>query len=230
MLRILSWNIQQGGGSRVLGIGNKVRNAEVQIAVLSEFRNNASGIQLRSLLLRSGFRYQSVSHAKSNENSVLIASSYPHNSQLLNPNSDDFAHGMIDCEFDAFHIMGAYMPHKKKHNLLNMAFNRSQGRAKPSILCGDLNTGINGLDQKGDSFWYEKEVKNMLNNGFIDAFRHKHEDRKEYSWFSHQGNGYRYDHTFVQDVLKDLVHDCYYLHEWRKQKLSDHSPMILELS
>jgi len=65
--------------------------------------------------------------------------------------------------------------------------------------------------------------------GYVDAFRHIHGDAKEFSWFSHQGNGYRYDHTYLSDDLLPFISDCRYIHEWRDEGLSDHSPMVLTL-
>jgi len=97
------------------------------------------------------------------------------------------------------------------------------------IIAGDYNTGINHVDQVGKSFWYEDELIKLKKNGYVDAFRHIHGDIKEYSWYSHQGNGYRYDHTYVDEALIPIVKDCYYLNSWREEKLSDHSPMVLEL-
>ena len=94
---------------------------------------------------------------------------------------------------------------------------------------GDFNTGKNFIDQKGDSFWYTSELKDLEEAGMVDGFRHVHGDVESYSWFSHKGNGYRYDHIYVSKDLLPLVKQCDYIHEARENKLSDHSPMILEL-
>lgn len=62
-----------------------------------------------------------------------------------------------------------------------------------------------------------------------DAFRFVNQDVEEYSWYSHQKNGYRYDHIYIDNSLKPIVKNCFYNHSWRVEKLSDHSPMFLEL-
>ncbi|HMT54361.1 MAG TPA: hypothetical protein PKD16_08970, partial [Saprospiraceae bacterium] len=95
---------------------------------------------------------------------------------------------------------------------------------------GDFNSGINGIDQVGDSFWYEDQLKEMNKIGYIDAFRFLHGDVREYSWYSHQGNGFRYDHTYIHESLSSVIKECYYLHECREKKYSDHAPMVLKLS
>jgi len=97
------------------------------------------------------------------------------------------------------------------------------------ILAGDINTGKNGIDQAGKSFWYTDKLEALEAAGYVDAFRSKHGDREEYSWYSHQGNGYRYDHTYVHEALIPFIQDCDYSHTEREAKLSDHALMLLDL-
>ena len=130
--------------------------------------------------------------------------------------------------FDAFDVYGMYLPHKKKHVLFDFLIEEAQ-LAQPSLMVGDMNSGKNGIDQKGNSFWYEDKLKVLESHGYTDAFRNIHGDVREYSWYSHQGNGYRYDHSYVSKDLIPVIKDCYYIHEWREQNLSDHSPMIVEI-
>jgi exodeoxyribonuclease III len=230
MLRILSWNIQQGGGSRQLGITNALAQCGYEIIQLSEFKNNDAGSQIRSALLRAGYIFQFVTTAKSDENSVLIASKLNGESKLF-PNADPiYTHNIIGLEFPIFTVIGVYLPHKQKHKLFSALTHFVQNSPKPVIVVGDYNTGKNHVDQKGDSFWYQPELGAFEKSGMSDAFRHLHHKKEEYSWFSHQGNGYRYDHTYVSENLLTLVKKCEYLHAWRENGLSDHSPMVLELA
>ena len=96
--------------------------------------------------------------------------------------------GNIVCaSFDAFDLYGVYLPHKKKHQLFDFFLNHLPSQ-KASIIAGDFNSGINGLDQKGKSFWYEDELIALNEIDYVDAFRLKNGQVQEYSWFSHQGN------------------------------------------
>ena len=48
------------------------------------------------------------------------------------------------------------------------------------------------------------------------------------SWFTNKGVGRRYDHVFSS---KDIaIKDAFYEHAPRNNKLSDHSPLVVELS
>ncbi len=228
MIKFLAWNIQQGGGSRVLGIINFIASQKADVLVLSEFRNNKQGILLRHKLLERKYLFQYVSLGTSDTNSVLIASKFPCHSRLFHGTDLDFAHDVIATDFDAFHLYGVYLPHKKKHKLLNL-LEKEVLVHTPGIVMGDFNTGKNFIDQKGSSFWYTDELKKFEKAGMVDAFRHINGDVESYSWISHQGNGYRYDHIYVHEDLIPIVKTCDYIHSARENKLSDHSPMFLEL-
>ena len=228
-LKIISWNIQQGGGSRIMPLALALINGLYDIIVLCEFKNNANGLKIRELLLENGYLFQSNTDSKSEDNSVLIASKHS-SSTTLYPDADPvFSQNIITSHFSAFSVMGVYLPHKKKHHLLPFITTKIAETQIPFIVTGDYNIGHNYVDQKGDSFWYQAELQAFEKTGMVDAFRHIHQKKEEYSWFSHQGNGYRYDHTYVHESLLPIVKNCYYLHEWRQNKLSDHSPMVLEL-
>ena len=200
-----------------------------EIISLNEFRNNESGIKIRTGLLKAGYNFQINSAAKKHINSVLIASRIPCNSKLHSSADENFPDAIVSAEFSAFTLYGVYFPHKKKHKLFNYLF-EDELNDKNAILVGDFNTGINYVDQKGNSFWYEDDLKKLLKDQYSDAFRLINDDKKEYSWYSHQGNGYRYDHTFIHNNLIPVVKDCKYIHSWREEGLSDHSPMILNLA
>lgn len=229
MLKILSWNIQQGGGSRIKRIVESIINLSAEIVVISEFRNNDSGRKIRHLLLEGGYRYQFVTGAIRNNNAVAIFSKIPSSSNLYAEADPTYGHNIVEAKFSAFNVIGVYMPHKKKHRLLSFITELVKKSDVPYIIAGDYNTGKNYIDQRGNSFWYEDELLKLEKTGYMDAFRLISGEVKEYSWFSHQGNGYRYDHTYVDDSIKGIVKDCYYLHAWRQDKLSDHSPMVLVL-
>ncbi|MBT8233061.1 MAG: hypothetical protein HKO66_08725 [Saprospiraceae bacterium] len=228
MFKLLSWNIRQGGGSRITKITKSLQSFNADVIVLSEFRNNEGGHKIRHNLLRLGYRFQNVTNAKSNDNAVATFSKIPCNLNVFLSADEKYTHNVNCSVFEAFNIYGVYLPHKKKHKLFDFLLEEIK-QDKPCIIVGDYNTGINHVDQKGKSFWYTDKMEALSEHGCVDAFRFLHGKVSEYSWYSHQGNGYRYDHTYVSKALIPIVKSCYYLHEWRENGLSDHSPMVLEL-
>ncbi len=229
MFKLISWNIQQGGGSRITGIIRGIQKENPECLVLSEFKNNASGQKIRGLLLQLGYKCQFNHAAAGTINSVLIASKIPADCRLHLQSDVNFPHSIVEAIYPAFSVFGLYLPHKKKHKLFPYLIEKINEADRPVILAGDFNSGINGIDQAGDSFWYSEYLKKMNDLRVQDAFRTLNGSVKEFSWYSHQGNGYRYDHTYISEALVSILKKCYYLHEWRENKLSDHSPMVLEL-
>ena len=66
--------------------------------------------------------------------------------------------------------------------------------------------------------------------GFRAAFRHLHgPEVPELSWeWQRWGGGYRLDHLIVSNEV--TVSEMAYLHQWREQGLTDHSPLFARLS
>lgn len=209
-------------------IKSYVNTSRAQAVVLSEFRNNMSGLNLRHSMLLNGYRYQAVSSSKPDANSVIIASKLPFSSHIYSDLDPEYSGNVIRAQFPAFDLYGCYLPHKKKHQLFDFLVEESKSD-RSIIITGDLNSGINRLDQEGSSFWYEDELKEIHSNGVVDAFRHIHGAELEYSWFSHKGNGYRYDHFLASEEILSLIGACEYDQKAREEGLSDHAPMFLEL-
>ncbi len=232
-MKILSWNIQQGGGRRVTEIGATVTGLEPDVVVLAEFRNNVRGERLCADLEAAGYTHQVTTSAAPQVNSVLIASQLPGEPITWEAEGVLFHGSLAVLELEALTVFGLYLPHKKKHDLFDLLQCEATRRLETGrrfALVGDFNTGVNGVDQAGNSFWYTRELERLRSAGTIDAFRHLHGDLREFSWWSHGGRGYRYDHSWVSRDLAVAVKRCLYLHEVREVGLSDHSAMWLELS
>jgi exonuclease III len=118
----------------------------------------------------------------------------------------------------------------------------------PRILCGDLNTPRRELPdgevltfahdsagrlrpERGER-WNRAEralVRGLRDHGWVDAFRALHGyGEREASWtYPHDRGGWRLDHVLVER-LEPVA--AAYAHEWRRQGLSDHSAMVVDLA
>jgi exonuclease III len=117
----------------------------------------------------------------------------------------------------------------------------------PRILCGDLNTPRRELpdgdvvtfaytssgrlrEERGER-WDRAErglVHGLRQRGWVDAFRALHGyGSREASWtFANDRGGWRLDHVLVEG-LRPVA--AAYAHEWRRQGLSDHSALVVDL-
>jgi exodeoxyribonuclease-3 len=120
--------------------------------------------------------------------------------------------------------------------------------ANPRLVCGDFNTPRRehadgsvwtfARDRYGrlrpdrGERWDQAElalIKGLEQLGFRDAFRSVHGPAvRELSWeWQRWAGGYRIDHMIVSADVG--VSESGYLHEWRKQGLSDHSPLYARI-
>jgi exodeoxyribonuclease-3 len=126
-------------------------------------------------------------------------------------------------------------------------FVSSLAKAKPVVICGDLNVAHNEIDLKnpktnrgnaGFSDEEREDFSQLLASGFVDTFRHLYPDVSEaYSWWSFRGNaranntGWRIDYFLTSDDLaqKGAISEASIYPEVMG---SDHCPvgMILDIS
>ncbi|MCC7301286.1 MAG: endonuclease/exonuclease/phosphatase family protein [Bacteroidia bacterium] len=233
-MKILTWNIRHGGGTRVNEILEVLsgKYAETAIVVMSEFRSNTQGGRIRQHLKKAGYVYQFAPEAGEKTNTVLVASRLELNFSVY-PRLGIHSHRVVGAEGTDFQVYACYFPQQdEKKQVFEFLLQEIQdGPDKPVIITGDINTGKHYIDEEGATFFHSAYLEKLEATGMLDAFRHFHPDAREYSWYSNRAkNGFRIDHFFVSANLKDRVFSCLYSHEEREKKISDHSVMMLEIN
>jgi exodeoxyribonuclease III len=230
-MRLLAWNIRQGGGSRIARIADALTRHEADILVLSEYRGGDSATRLLEALSTLGYAYTTTLAPPPNRAGVLIASRYPFrdhgavDSVLVEP------YRMLSVEFPAFRLIGIYMPNLLAKipywEALITALSVANGGL--ALAVGDFNTCRPYLDEAGAIDKTAHYMDRIAELGFCDLWRQRHPTLREYSWFSTKGNGFRIDHAFLSDGLAERAGSIRYSHEERLAGISDHSPLILDL-
>ena len=97
------------------------------------------------------------------------------------------------------------------------------------VVGGDLNVIDPSHIPKYPIFgdWEYEFYNTFLEVGLVDAYGTLNPNVQEYSWFGKFDDGYRFDHLFISRCFRDDLIKCYYIHEPRISRLSDHSAMIL---
>ena len=236
-MRIVTWNLQHGGGKRIGGIVEVLRSYAADVLVLSEFRNNPYGEILRGELDSMGYRFQASPPAEARTNTVLIAAHEPFEAvtfpgQMSDPELGDFATSVLLARFPDLNVFGLYLPgEERKRPVFDFLLSLPAAYLQSdSLLIGDFNTGQHHLDEAGATFASARQFEELLTHGWIDAWRSRNPDAREFTWLSPgYKNGFRLDHAFVSQSLDGRVTEVRYSHHEREQKITDHSVMLMKL-
>lgn len=248
LTRIISWNIRAGGGKRATGILAQLREWQPDIIGVSEFRGTAASRWLTAQLGEADFSFQltSVNPDSPAKNGLLLASRYPLRSIVV-PAMPTHTERWIMARIKTrpwvtlglMHVPNYTTPILKYpylESVLKMVDAWDNG---PALLIGDTNCVKRGLDVEKPlppRFQREHEwIVGMERRGWVDAFRHIHEDCREYTWYSHRNNGFRLDHAFCSPHVASAVADVQ--HVWaydrskpnRRDALSDHAALIVDI-
>jgi len=199
--------------------------------------------QIAGGLAGAGLQYQAtaLSEVKPNTNAVMIAARTPLARIGLRKRPTERGRWLMAREggqgvaIGAMHIPNQHTGRKPGFHdaVVDLA---GRWRGKPALLVGDTNSGRIGLDEERPVFnrrtdqWFDR----LTASGWRDGFRALHGEAREYTWYSHRGNGFRLDQIFVSPVLAGNLKQV--RHIWpphpdqpgRRDGLSDHAALIAD--
>lgn len=230
-LRILCWNIQQGGGLRHEGIVARIQAHDPDVVILQEFER-ASVSRIADPLAALGW-----SHA------ILPARGVIRGNAVLSrrPVEPLPPRELAACpdRWTPFRIVGEELVVGVVYGPLKVTEGRKfwedleREIAKMSreafILLGDLNTGRSGSDSDSYRFPFGREFETLLAHGLIDLWREKNVAAREHTWFYRGGTGFRIDHVLGNQLAADRLRACQYSHAERESGISDHSLIVLDV-
>ena len=237
-MKLLSWNILQGGGKRAIRIVETIKGHAPDIVTLQEFRRGSGEAVIIEGLKEMGLKYVHIPETENKENTIMVASKYPFDAGpfLAEPNSP--LH-MLEAYFSSIYLgfelslIAIHFPQKKAQIPLFRALkDDSQGLLKmDAIIIGDMNCGIPFADSDSKTFECTQYYQDLLQTGWIDSWRTRHEDAKEFTWVSvRTGNRFRYDQCLSSPSLDARINSISYDHSPREAdpRISDHSLFVLE--
>jgi exodeoxyribonuclease III len=234
-MKIMTWNIRQGGGTRRMpGIALALVEHGADVIVMSEVRSTTGG-QIAGALADHGWRHQLRTEAVPGRNGMLLASKQPLKA-VQSADAPAAAGRWVEVHLPdlGVHIGGVHLPDGSHHRARReywgaLVATARRLRETPAVLIGDFNTGRHLADEEGSTFSCAEMMGRLAALGFVDAWRARHPGEREFTWFSHKGNGFRIDHAFVSPALAGRLRGAAYSHSERENGLSDHSAMVVEL-
>lgn len=246
MVKLLCWNIQHGGGTRLPRIVEEISAYDADVIAVTEFRAGP-GMALCSAMQERGLPYVETTNPGGNQNGIAVFSRRPMHRTRSCPAPSESRVRWLDidlpeCGFGlgVLHIMAAGSSKKHPTNVAKINFWDAVLRAaesrlqEPFLFIGDWNTGAHRLDETGRTFVCAEHFGRLSTLGWTDLWRHHNGGTTEYTWFSKlkggvRGNGFRLDHAFATPSLTPRIMSCRYTHVEREAGISDHSMVILEI-
>lgn len=244
-MKLISWNIRQGGGKRVEKIVAAICNHSPDVVALIEYRT-APGKELCRMLADGGWRYSSSTTPADNGNGLCLLSQAPLRARPAPPVPRENAARWLDADLPThgfgigvLHIPGSStkLNGAAKLRFWEAVLAAAQSRRdEPFLFVGDLNTGAHFIDEAKATFHCAKQFADMTGAlGWIDLWRAFNGSMTEHTWYSLRkgggvGNGFRLDHAFASPKLWPRVVSCRYSHGEREAQASDHSVLVAEIA
>lgn len=253
-MKILCWNVNGLRSALKKDFARQMWDLDPDVICLQEIK--AQQTQMRAPVLDGYLEYWNSSTVKKGYSGTMILTKRkPLSVKTDLPDHGQAAEGegrAIIAEYDHFYLVNVYAPNsqdKLKRLSIRLQWDSalrtsllSLDEVKPVILCGDMNVAHKEIDlahpqrNRGKSGFSDQErdsFSELLNTGFIDAFRLYESGPEHYTfWRFNKGTreknlGWRIDYFCVSQTLEQKLEDCYLLPEVTG---SDHCPVVLELS
>lgn len=231
LLRLLAWNIRQGGGARLPAIGEALAAHDADILVISEYRGGDAANRLRAALAGLGYRHATTLTPPPGKNGVLIAARQPFREHGAVSDTVPEPYRLVRVEFAGLVLTGIYMPNLlQKVPYWEALIASLAGQAGGAALAiGDFNSCRAYVDEPGAIDRTAHFIDKVEAIGFCDLWRRRYPEGREFSWYSTRGNGFRIDHAFLSPMLAARAGLVRYSHGERLAGTSDHSALILDL-
>lgn len=250
-MKIVSWNVNGLRSVCKKGFSDWLKNVNADIVCLQE-------IKIQHPLIDSAFptppsyqAYFNFAKKKGYGGIAVYTKKKPLKiTQNLGLERFDEEGRLLTLEYPEFILLVIYMPHggRQKENLCyKLATYKTlikllgSLKDKPVITVGDLNIAHQEIDlarprNNLDNIMFTKEerkqVDQILNLGFVDAFRHLCKEEGYYTWWPYRVNarerniGWRIDYIIISHALLPNLKDAFIQ---PKVTGSDHCPIGLDL-
>ncbi|MBU6468057.1 MAG: exodeoxyribonuclease III [Betaproteobacteria bacterium] len=254
-MRIATWNVNSIK-VRMEQVGDWLTQVKPDVLCLQELKCETDQFPKDYF---SALGYDATIAGQKTYNGVAILSRHHLVDSLIGmPEFDDHQQRVVAATVNHVRVISAYCPNgesvtsDKYHYKLNW-FNAFNGYLKNQIashqkviVLGDFNIAPADLDVY-DPKAYENDVlctdlerqafQDLLSLGFIDAYRHCHNDLPGFTWWHYRMNafkrkmGLRIDHALVSHSLLPELSDCQVDALPRaNERPSDHAPLFVDLS
>lgn len=249
-MKLISWNVNGIRACLQKGFMDFFEETDADIFCLQETKLQEGQHDLE---LPGYYQYWNYAEKKGYSGTALFTKRKPLSVTYgIGVEEHDHEGRVITAEYEDFYVVTVYTPNSQRE-LTRLAYRMKWEEAflayvkkleekKSVIFCGDLNVAHQEIDlknpktnRKNAGFTDEERAcfTKVLENGFIDTFRHFYPDLEGvYSWWSYmfqaraKNAGWRIDYFVASEALADRLKDAK-IHTGVMG--SDHCPVELDL-
>ena len=252
-MKIVSWNVNGVRAAVKKDFIAEVGRSEADIYCIQETKAQDDQV-LEALANLEGYTINVTSAVKKGYSGVSIFSKVEPISVSTGIGIEEHdTEGRVICaEFEKFYMVNVYVPnsgagmkrleYRAEWDAAFADYLANLRETKPVILTGDLNVAHQAIDLARPKPNYNKTsgytqveidgISNILDTGFVDAYRMLYPEKVEYSFWSvrfgarAKNVGWRIDYFLVDESLKDNITES----QIHTQIMgSDHCPISVEL-
>lgn len=249
-MKLISWNVNGLRACMQKGFLDYFRETDADVFCLQETKLQKGQIELE---LPGYHQYWNYAEKKGYSGTALFSKKEPVKVTYgIGVEEHDHEGRVITAEFEDFFCVTVYVPNSQRE-LTRLSYRMEWEEAflnyikkldeiKPVVYCGDLNVAHQEIDLKnpksnrGNAGFTDDERRcfgRVLENGFVDTFRHFYPEVKDaYSWWSYmfqaraKNVGWRIDYFVASEALRDRLVDAKIHSEVQG---SDHCPVELDI-
>jgi exodeoxyribonuclease III len=250
MLKMISWNVNGIRACLNKGFMDFFKQSDADIFSLQETKVQEGQIELD---LDGYFQYWNYAVKKGYSGTAVFTKHEPVSARYgIGIDAHDSEGRVITLEFNDFFHVTVYTPNSQR-GLARLDYRmkwendfrkylKTLEKAKPVIVCGDMNVAHKEIDLKNPSsnrknagFTDEEREQfgALVESGFVDTFRYLYPNRENaYTWWSYMFNareknvGWRIDYFCVSSSIADKLREA---HIYSEVMGSDHCPVGMEI-
>lgn len=250
-MKLISWNVNGIRACVGKGFLDFFKEVDADVFCIQESKMQAGQLDLD---LPGYYQYWNYAEKKGYSGTAIFTKKEPMSVvNGIGVEEHDKEGRVITLEFENYYMVTVYTPNSQ-NELARLDYRMTWEDAflahlkkleenKPVVVCGDMNVAHKEIDlknpksnRKNAGFTDEERQKFsvLLENGFVDTFRHFYPDLEgAYSWWSYRfqarakNAGWRIDYFLVSEALKDQLQDAKILTDVMG---SDHCPVELDIS
>ncbi|MHA6261182.1 exodeoxyribonuclease III [Sporosarcina sp. CAU 1771] len=249
-MKFVSWNVNGLRACVRKGFLDYFNEVDADVFCLQEIKLQEGQIDLD---LEGYHQYWNYAVKKGYSGTAVFTKEKPMTVKYGVGDSDEEVEGRIlTLEFPKYYLVNVYTPNAQR-DLARLPYRLewedalreylvSLDAVKPVVYCGDLNVAHQEIDIRnvksniGNSGFTSEErgkMTSLLEEGFIDTYRHFHPDKEgAYTWWSYMSKvrerniGWRIDYFIASERLRESLVDADIHSDIMG---SDHCPIVLEM-